>query len=105
MAKITRDPRRPGKLLITGSDVFGKRHRPSFPDTPEGRREAQRELAIIETQSKRPCMVDPEITVSKYILHCDAIWTAEARNGPAPEGGGARQEMKQMAQGMGVAKQ
>ncbi len=81
MAKITRDPRRPGKLLITGSDAFGRRHRPSFPDTPEGRREAQRELAIIETQSKRPCMVDPEITVSKYILHCDAVWTAEARSG------------------------
>lgn len=81
MAKIIKDPRRKGMLLLTYYDVFGKRHRPSFPDTPEGRRAADLEKAIVESQAKRTSAVPHDITVSKYIPVCDAVWTAEARKG------------------------
>jgi integrase len=68
--------------MLDYRDSFGRRHRPVFPKTPEGIRQANQELAIVMAQSRRDCAVEPDITLSEYIKRYIAWITAGARKIP-----------------------
>lgn len=82
MATLTDDPRRPDRKILDYRDPFGRRHRLSFPKTPEGIRKANMELAIINAQSPRECAVSPDILMYDYIERYIAMLTAGARRNP-----------------------
>jgi len=83
VAKLVVDPRT-GRVVVDHLDPFGRRKRPSFPDTAEGRRRAQTMLTIALNQERRETTVDPDIVVKDYAC----LWLDEVRAsvkiGPCP---------------------
>lgn len=86
MATLTDDPRRPDRKILDYLDIFGKRHRRSFPKTPEGLRRAAMELAIVKAQTRRETAIDADITMYELAKHFIAIKTAQAREGRCAAG-------------------